>query len=462
MENKNFRFVITLFWLVIFGLGTQFSGCRTTPDVAPVIDLRVVPPAQAAIVSVLPTGPDAAEVQVKDSPGLTAPYELIGLTPAGGMLAFTATAEPTRANPYNLPGIAYPFQLTRHRTTGLSVGQTYRFRLRFRYNNADTVTVERSYTHHLPAHWTRLAHLPADNGQFTGTPVELDFERQGETVSLFRYVDENTTDQLLYYRSSDFWLREMYPPPPSLPVARPGIVQFNLYYLNSDRYRFWGLGYQTSDLFPGKYVYLRDLYLRTPPPYNELNTIVPSYLGEVGETAFFKTVDQAFFLTQNGSPALFIINALGEQRPGSPLPEAPGTLATFTVDSVGYVVNQVGSRPPRLWAYDTRLNRWSRRADFPGPVRSRGVGFSAGGRGYFGLGTTPTADGGLRDIWQYDPATNQWQYVTDYPGQGHRYVSVLSLPKRAFLGLGYETQPVVGSDGITRQTGCTDFWEFTP
>ncbi|QJW89926.1 hypothetical protein HNV11_11325 [Spirosoma taeanense] len=442
------------------GIVACVIGCRTTPEVAPILDVGVVRPAQAAIVSVLPVGSDAAEVQIKDSPNLKSSYQLTVLTASGAALPLTPITEPVPANPFNLPVLLYPYRLTRYRVSGLTGSQTYRFRLNFRYNNTDTLTVERAYVHRPAANWTRLAHLPFDTGDFTGSPVALDEARSGDIVSLFRYVDENTMTPLVYYRSIDLWQNEPNPPP--LPTPRPGMVQFVLYYQNSDRYRFWGLGYQTSDLFPGKYVYLRDLYLRTPPPYSQLNMILPSYLGEVGETAFFTTTDQAFFLTQNRSPAMFAITAVGGQRACQPLPEPPGTLATFSVDSVGYVVNQTDNEAPHLWAYDAHLDRWSRKADFPGQVRSRGVGFAVGSKGYFGLGISLQQEKGYRDIWEYDPANNQWQYVTDYPGQGQRYVMALSTPKRAFLGLGYETQPVVARDAVTRQVGCTDFWLFTP
>jgi hypothetical protein len=446
--------------LIVCLLVYQWS-CRSLVEVAPVVDLRERMPPQASIVSVLPTELDAAEIQIKDSPGLKAPYILTGLTPTGNALSLSPRVEPVNPNPRQLPLIPYPFQLSRYRVTNLVVGQTYRFRLRFVYNNEDTITIERPYTHRPPGNWTRLAHLPADNGHFTGTPVAMDYDRAGTSISLFRYVDVNTTQTLLYYYSLDLWLNDTNAPS-LLPTSRPGIIQFNLYFRNVDRYRFWGLGYQTSDLLPGKYIYLRDLYLETPPPYNKINTVVPSYLGEAGETAFFTTIDQAFFLTQNGSPALFAISSLAEQRPCRPLPELPGTLATFTIDSIGFIINQVGNRQPHLWAYDTRTDSWSRKSDFPGPVRSRGVGFSVKGIGYFGLGTTPQQDAGYRDIWQYDPATNAWQYLTDYPGQAHRYVVSLSTANRVFLGLGYEAQPSLGQNAATRQVGCTDFWEFKP
>lgn len=460
MEDVTALFFARLRWLVFLLLVGWVVACRTTSEVAPILDLRVISPPQASIVSVLPVRSDAAELQIKDTPGLTTPYEITWQAPSGSALVLTAVTDGTTSQPDHSFFLSPTFHLARYRITGLTIGQTYRFQLHFRYNNEDTLTVERRYTHRAAANWTQLAHLPVDNGQFTGTPNELDTERQGELVSLLRYADESTTQPLLYNRFYNAWQLEQLPP--ALPVPRLGMIQFNLYYLNIDRYRFWGLGFQTSDLFPGKYVYLRDMYLTTPPPYNALNVVLPSYLGEVGETAFFRTTDQAFFLNQNGSSSLFIIDALGKQRAGSSLPEATGTLATFTIDSVGYVVNQVDNAAPRLWAYNTRTDRWTRKADFPGSVRSRGVGFSIDGKGYFGLGISPEQTIGYRDIWRYDPLTNHWQYVTDYPGQGNRYVSVLSLPKRVYLGFGYETQPVVSQEPSTRQVGCTDFWEFVP
>lgn len=218
------------------------------------------------------------------------------------------------------------------------------------------------------------------------------------------------------------------------------------------KYVFEGMGYQTNESTPQKRTYLKKF---SSPDRN-----LKPYAGEDGEVALFSTSTQAFFLTQQGSPALWIRDANWEQRRGRDFPEASGTLATFTVNKIGYVVNQREGQPTHLFSYNPVTDQWIRRADFPGLPRSQGVGFSAGGRGYFGAGLTGEDERGLRDLWQYDPATDKWQYVTDYPGQGNRYLITYSTATKAYLGWGYESQP--SPSGGARVVGCTDFWEFTP
>ena len=90
----------------------------------------------------------------------------------------------------------------------------------------------------------------------------------------------------------------------------------------------------------------------------------------------FTTTDEAYFLTQNGSSAMRSIDAIFTQTVRAPLPEPPGTLATFSIRNIGYVVNQRPGQPVRLWAYDPATDSWIRKADFPGAGRSRGVAFS--------------------------------------------------------------------------------------
>jgi len=437
-------------WL---SLAIELTGCKPTVDPVTVIDTRVVAPPQATIASVEATGPDSARIIIKYTAGLKqGAWQLIAKTATGQTLSLVPTDNRQVG----------PFSLAAYRAVGLTGGQTYVIRLHSRYNNADTLTVERRYTHRLDEPtWTPLAHLPFTDGQFTGTPIALDPTRRGDVISVFRYIDDEKTDALVYNRSLNDWQPEKFSPP--LPTSRPGIIQFLLYYYNADAYRYYGLGYRTNDLFPGKYVYLKDLYGQSPVQFF---VTLPSFLNEMGEPAFYTIrdpfMDRAFFLTQNGSPAQFAITAIDSVEVRSPLPEKPGSLATFSVGSLGFVINETGSGQPHLWMYDAKADVWTRRADFPGAVRVRGVGFSAGGKGYYGLGTSPGADAGYRDLWQYDPQGDQWRYITDYPGQGHRYLIVLSTAAKAYLGWGYETQRVVSQSPYTRQVGCTDFWEFTP
>jgi len=402
-------------------------------------------------VSVQATGPATADLLVKVTGKPTAVnWQLSGQTGTAQPLAISAGA--------SLP--VGPFDLIPYRVSGLVAGQEARFSLNFQFGTQETITALRRYTHravgtaNTPA-WTRLAHVPIDMGDLTGYPVNLGQRGASEFVSITRYVNEQKLEAWTYSRPVDRWLIDDFSASTRL-LPRKGLLQFNLYFLGVDRHFFYGMGYFVNELAPNKYSYDRNLFGVFP---GGASIVRPSYQGEDGEVAFFTTIDEVYFLTQNGSSAMRSINANFPQTARAPLPEPPGTLATFTLDELGYVVNQRPGQPVRLWRYNPTTDTWQRRADFPGMARSRGAGFSVGNRGYFGLGTDPDQQG-LRDIWQYDPATDRWQYVTDYPGQGNRYLAVMSANKRAYLGWGYEAQST--TTGAVRQVACTDWWEFIP
>lgn len=446
MRNMDIWRCLTLCWPVLSLTGCLI-GCQSEPaGVAPIINTKSVLPSQAALVSVQPTGPATAEVVIKLTSAIVASdWRLTAQTASGAAVSL----QPGATEPLDV------FALRSFSMNGLVAGQRYTLRLGFRYNKKDTLTVERTYTHATSNPWKRLAHLPFDDGLFTGSVIshEYDSARSGERIRVTRYANADQWQTMQFLRSRNRWFPDS---PPGITVRR-GLLEYILYFHNADRHHFYGLGYQTDELFPGKYVYLRDMFAILP---GAGSIVFPFYGGEDGEVAYFTTTEWAFFLTNNGSPAMRGIYAQFEQESRAPLPEKPGVLATFSLGETGYVVNQVPGVQPHVFAYDSQKDVWTRKADFPGPQRTRGAGFSVSGKGYFGLGTAPDQRG-LRDIYQYDPASDNWTYVTDYPGQGNRYLVVWSGPNRAYLGWGYESQPVVGAPGY-RQVGCTDFWEFMP
>ncbi len=469
-------------WLLFFLLFISFVRCRSVEPVPIVVPPDPVTASQASLVSVQATGATSAEVIVKAIRTESNGWRLTARNTGGQVVTLTpATAIPVRKDSW-LPVL---FSLTSLTATGLVAGQTYQFRLDFLLAGRDSVTALRSYTHRpdpLPTErglrWTRLAHAAFDGGDYTGCPVAVDGICDpnpmngcgnpamgaflGNQVQLLRYAGPNAaTMQLWYYdRASDSWPQFpgfIYGPP------RRQMIQYNLYYQNVDRHYFVGLGYQTEERAPSKYFFYRDM-LAIFPDRNKASAVLPPYEGEDGEVVFFTTTDEAYFLTQNGSPAMRSIDAIFTQTIRAPLPEPPGTLATFSIRNVGYVVNQRPGQPTRLWAYNPATDSWTKRADFPGDARQRGSAFALARKGYFGLGLSP--DGrGLRDLWQYDPVTDRWRYVTDYPGQGNQFLAVFSAPdgakpERAYMGWGYEAQ--LTDKGFNRVVGCTDWWELTP
>lgn len=381
-------------------------GCKATPEVTPIINTTVVSADQASLV-------------------------------------LTATKKQT----LDL------FELTTFRVSNLTAGQRYRFKLRFVYNHRDTLTTERTYVHQPNTFWKRLAHAAIDGGDFTGSLIGNGDLSALETnfLTASRYVLDEQGQTWYYQLMTDQWFSAT-----ANNLIPHNYIEFRLQAVPGITYLFKGLGYLDNDRVPGNRI-----YLKTMVAYGiGGGPVHPDYAGADGEVAFFTTVDRAFQLTQQGSRELWVRRGNWAQYQGHDFPEAPGTLATFTIDGIGYVINQLEGQTPRLYAYQPDQDQWTRKADFPGSPRSRGVGFAVSGKGYFGLGITGDDEWGLRDLWQYDPIADQWQYVTEYPGQASRYLIISSLLNRVYLGWGYESQ--AAPSGGSRVVGCTDLWEFKP
>ncbi|QMW04359.1 hypothetical protein [Spirosoma foliorum] len=455
-------------YLNIIALLLIGAACQTAAVIAPILDDDPVTASQASLVSVQATSATSAEIIVKSIRLDDGGWRITASAEQGGAIGLSVGGTKTLAD----------FKLTTVQVTGLVVGRTYQFQLAFRFADQDSLTVIRTYTHRLDTspHWTRLTHASFSGGDYTACPVAIDGicgpnplngcgdpslgAYVGNQVQLLRYAGplQNYMSVLRYDRATDSW---PFYPSTAYRVPRHGMITYNLFFQHVDRYQFSGLGFIAEERAASKYFYYHDMSAIFPVSGSVVN---PPYGGEDGEVAFFTTTEEAYFLTQNGSPAMRSIHAIFTQTVRAPLPEPPGTLATFSIRNIGYVVNQRPGQPTRLWAYDPVTDSWKKRADFPGMVRQRGTAFSLARNGYFGLGLTDEGLG-LRDLWRYDPLTDQWQYITDYPGQGNQLMAVFSAPdgakpERAYLGWGYEAQST--SSGVVRIVGCTDWWELTP
>jgi len=101
-----------------------------------------------------------------------------------------------------------------------------------------------------------------------------------------------------------------------------------------------------------------------------------------------------------------------------------------------------------LWEYDTNLDTWTRKADFPGGDRYQMTGFGLEGKGYIGLGIDH--DLFRKDWWQYDPNTDSWTEMSSLPGVERGAASSFVLSQRGYV--------VFGSDGGYKD----ELWEYNP
>lgn len=345
------------------------------------------------------------------------------------------------------------FKLRPYTAQSLVSGETYTVKLTYRDTRNNEITVHRNFTAHAPIAWKKLPHAPIFGGDYTGAAVLSTLARS--RIAVYQYYDESTWNVLGY---SEKWeTTESTNPQP-----RHGAILFELPYPGTSPPVFLGFGYLVNEKIPDKKGYLSDLW--TVGNYFSLGRSSTQVFHGFGllnaPVKFFNTSEEVFLLKENDTGTLYSMNFKWDEKKVQPFPEKTGTLTAFTIDEIGYVINQLPGTAAHLYAYYPKRDQWERKADFPGKIRTEATAFSARGRGYLGLGLNERGEG-LRDMWEYDPGKNAWRYHSEYPGQGHRLLIALSDKNKAYLGWGYENRPVEGTLA-RQQVGCTDFWEFSP
>ena len=143
----------------------------------------------------------------------------------------------------------------------------------------------------------------------------------------------------------------------------------------------------------------------------------------------------------DGTPFL---NALRSQASG------------FAIGSSGFVacggVSLSDNYSNDLWEYESTTNTWIERASVPGPERSSAVGFAINGKGYVGLGNSPS-NGELNDLWQYDPGTGTWIAMPDLPAAGRTRTTAGVINDKAYIAGG------LGGVGVDE---LDELWRFDP
>lgn len=423
-----------IFGFVLLVLGLLISCSKTS--VAPIIipdDTTIIPP---TLVSVQPVATDQAEIIVKAGFDFTfTDWQLAIIDSTTGKAASLNTPTTSRFDFFNLMS---------YHSSGLVSGHTYRLTLDTKNAGGDSIHIQRLYRHNPnQSYWIRRAHAPLDGGDFAGSALSTDNipDSDNTRLSVWQLKRDDTWQTLSYTDGNDSWYAT------SLPYYyRPshGLVRFSLQAVKGVVYAMSGLGFVINELLPGQREYLKDM-------------VTPDFAGPDGEVRWFAVVDRAYQLVEGGPSEMWVRMGTWAQYRAPDLPEPTGTLATFRIGTTGYVVNQRLQQAAHVWAFDSKTEQWTRKANFPGAVRSRGIGFQLNDKGYFGFGLTPDEQS-LRDVWQYDPVRDQWHYMTDYPGAASSYLVVGQLPGHTYLGCGYEHQSTAA--GGIRLVGCTDFWEF--
>ena len=131
----------------------------------------------------------------------------------------------------------------------------------------------------------------------------------------------------------------------------------------------------------------------------------------------------------------------------------------FVINGKAYVgigePENAGQKPTDFWEYNPQKDTWIRKADFLGGYRQYPVSFSISNYGYVGLGFYNKE---LIDIWKYDVFNDTWIQMRDFPGLGRSSASAIGTPGFALLGLGLNFDQIEYMDDIWRYNPNLDTW----
>lgn len=110
-----------------------------------------------------------------------------------------------------------------------------------------------------------------------------------------------------------------------------------------------------------------------------------------------------------------------------------------------------GTANATMWyRFNQEMNKWEARTPFPGEPRNSAVAFFLpNGQGYVGLGLSSTGQY-LKDFWEYDPTNDSWKRLSDFPGEGRASAGAFTLFEQGYI--------LAGNNG----TDLKDFWIFNP
>ncbi|MBS1582574.1 MAG: hypothetical protein JST66_10280, partial [Bacteroidetes bacterium] len=123
----------------------------------------------------------------------------------------------------------------------------------------------------------------------------------------------------------------------------------------------------------------------------------------------------------------------------------------FSANGKGYVglgLAYANTLKNDLWQYDPANNAWTQKATFPGGARQKSVAFRIGGKVYVGTGVG--AGVVYRDMWAYDPMADTWTQKADFGGTARYGAVAFTIGGKGYIATGY--------DGAYRK----DLWEYDP
>jgi len=105
-----------------------------------------------------------------------------------------------------------------------------------------------------------------------------------------------------------------------------------------------------------------------------------------------------------------------------------------------------------LWAYDSKTDEWTRKADFPGAARIKAIGAAIGGKAYVGLGAIGAYQGNqFNDFWEYDIGQDTWRPLASFPGEAKNDLFCTVIDSCLYT-----------TEGFTYNTFASDTYKYDP
>lgn len=239
---------------------------------------------------------------------------------------------------------------------------------------------------------------------------------------------------------------------PFAAVGRFGVIGY---------FTLLGAGYSVNESYPAGFQFIKDWWLQSD--YNQTGDVVNNVI-----LTGFMANNAGYFLENDNNKQVWYINngQIYEKRKafsGNFVGRFATSSAKINKKDYGYLVSESQDekvKTKEFYQYNTDLDIWTRKADFPGEDRYEGVIFGINDKIYYGLGQSKTDAKGFRDIWQYDTQTDKWSNFATYPGSGNIKVSTAIVSGKVYIGMGY----YVGATAINTEKyiGVSDFWQFVP
>ena len=302
-------------------------------------------------------------------------------------------------------------------------------------------------------HTCVMARIDTTNDQFT-----VD---NGSLLSILGNVDARTVATGTYDPGANRWFLDLSPGLPRYsPVLLAPLAVFDRTFIKY--FSLLGSGYSLNDSYPNGTQLFSDNWLKTD--FNQEGLVVNQDALFTG----FVANNQGFIIKNDNRREVWQINnsqVYAKRKPfiGGFYGKFLTTTAEINKVDYGFVISEskdLALKTKEFYQYDTKSDTWTRKADFPGDDRTKGVFFGINDKIYYGLGQSKTQPKGFRDIWQYDTRTNLWSKFATYPGGGNIDVTTAMVAGKVYIGLGYYVDAT--TINTSKYIGANDFWEFVP